>query len=91
MCECLDLFSWFGAFSAAPTSYSAAKVASAVKNSEYTVEFFYNICGLQDKIAYASASGAAKNLPSICDLFVENENFLWQEKAGGHDFIIWYI
>ena len=38
MCECLDLFSWFGAFSAAPTSYNSAKVASIVKGSEYKVD-----------------------------------------------------
>ncbi len=91
MCECLDLFSWFGAFSAAPTSYAASKVASEVGKSEYTVDFFYNICGLQDNIAYWSASAAAKSLPSLSDLFVENENFMWQEKDGGHDFNIWYL
>jgi len=91
ICECLDLFSWFGAFSAAPTSYSSARIASAIKDSEYKVDFFYNICGKQDDIAYASASNAARNLPKISDLFVENENFMWQEKSGGHDFNIWYL
>ena len=91
MCECLDLFSWFGAFSAAPTSYTAAKINTIVGESEYKVDFFYNICGLNDSIAYASSSAAAKNLPSYGDLFVENENFMWQEKSGGHDFNIWYL
>ncbi|MCR5684067.1 MAG: hypothetical protein K6G81_01410 [Lachnospiraceae bacterium] len=91
ICECLDLFSWFGAFSAAPTSYSAARVKTFVEASEYKVDFFYNICGKQDDIAYGSSSAAAKNLPHICDIFVEDENFMWQEKAGGHDFNIWYL
>jgi len=91
MCECLDLFSWFGAFSAAPTSYEAAKIADIVGRSEYTVDFFYNICGLNDNIAYWSASAAAKNLPVVSELFKENENFMWQEKSGGHDFNIWYL
>ena len=91
MCECLDLFSWFGAFSAAPTSYNAAKINTIVGESEYKVDFFYNICGVNDNIAYASSSAAAKNLPSYGDLFVENENFMWQEKSGGHDFNIWYL
>jgi len=91
MCECLDIFSWFGAFSAAPTSYSSSKVKDIVGKSEYTVDFFYNICGKDDNIAYGSASAAAKNLPKISDLFVENENFMWQEKGGGHDFNIWYL
>ena len=91
MCECLDLFSWFGAFSAAPTSYTANKIAQIVGNSEYKVDFFYNICGKDDSIAYGSSSAAAKNLPMYSDLFVKDENFMWQEKAGGHDFNIWYL
>ncbi|MBO4782699.1 MAG: hypothetical protein J5522_09895, partial [Lachnospiraceae bacterium] len=91
ICECLDVFSWFGAFSAAPTSYAASKVASAVKDSEYSVDFFYNICGTNDNIAYASAKAAAKTLPTISDDFTAEENFLWQERAGGHDFNIWYL
>ncbi len=91
MCECLDLFSWFGAFSAAPTSYDSAKVAKIVGESEYKVDFFYNICGSNDKTAYWSASAAAKNLAEISDIFVDGENFLWQELPGGHDFYIWNI
>ncbi|MBO4415282.1 MAG: hypothetical protein J5824_04780 [Lachnospiraceae bacterium] len=91
ICECLDLFSWFGAFSAAPTSYAASKVAKAVKDSEYAVDFFYNICGKQDSIAYASASAAAKNLAVTSEDFTADVNFMWQEKSGGHDFNIWYL
>ena len=91
ICECLDLFSWFGAFSAAPTSYAAARISTAVSTSEYSVDFFYNICGLQDKTAYASASAAAKNLANLSEDFTADVNFMWQEKAGGHDFNIWYL
>ncbi|MBO4478411.1 MAG: hypothetical protein J5757_08825 [Lachnospiraceae bacterium] len=91
LCECLDIMSWFGAFSAAPTSYDSSKVAKIVGESEYKVDFFYNICGVNDKTAYWSASAAAKNLADISDIFVEGENFLWQEMPGGHDFYIWNI
>lgn len=91
ICECLDIISWFGAFSAAPTSYAASKVASAVSESEYKVDFFYNICGTNDNVAYASAKAAAKTLPTISDDFTNEENFLWQEKSGGHDFNIWNL
>ena len=91
MCECLDLFSWFGAFSAAPTSYAAYKVKSIVEESEYTVDYFYNICGTEDKTAYQSSSSAAKNLANISEKFTDGENFMWQEKPGGHDFGIWYL
>lgn len=91
MCECLDLFSWFGAFSAAPTSYAAAKVAATVDASEYDVDYMYNICGVDDNIAYWSASAAAQNLCELSDKFVDNENYMWMERSGGHNFKIWYL
>ena len=34
ICECLDIISWFGAFSAAPTSYPANQLAKAIDESE---------------------------------------------------------
>ena len=89
--ECLDLFSYFGAFSAAPTSDAKGIVAKNIEESEYTVDYFYNICGTEDTIAFQSASAAAKDLPAICEKLVEGENYLWHEKSGGHDFGIWYL
>lgn len=91
ICECLDIMAYFGAFSAAPTSNPAATVAKAIDDSEYEVGFFYNICGLQDSTAYWSASAAAKNLPALTDKITDGENYMWQEKAGGHEFGIWYL
>lgn len=91
MCECLDLFSYFGAFSAAPTSYEASKVASLIGSQEYDIDYFYNICGTEDNIAYASASKAAQNLPTFSDKLVDGENFMWQERTGAHDFTIWNL
>ena len=89
--ECIDLFAYFGAFSAAPTSNTASQTATLLKDNTYPIKFFYNICGTDDGIAYASASAAAKNLPAVCDQFVDGENFMWQERSGGHDFNIWYL
>lgn len=89
--ECLDLFSYFGAFSAAPTSNPQVTVAANIDASEYDVDFFYNICGLQDNIAYASSSNAAKTLYAFTDKITDGENFMWQEKDGAHDFNIWYL
>lgn len=91
ICECLDLFSWFGAFSAAPTSYNATKVAGIIDASEYDVDYFYNICGLQDSIAYDSAAAAAKTLPAFSEKIEDGSNFMWMEKSGGHDFNIWFL
>ena len=91
LCECLDLFSAFGAFSAAPTSYTSAQIAESIKQFEdYPIRFFYSICGIEDSIAYASASQAAKNLPAYSGRFTE-DNWLWQECPGDHNFDIWYL
>lgn len=89
--ECVDLFAYFGAFSAAPTSNPASKTAGILKDNQYPIKYFYNICGLQDRIAYQAASAAAKTLPAVCDQFVDGENYMWQELAGQHDFRIWYL
>lgn len=92
ICENLELFSWYGAFSAAPTSNPASNVAECIsEKSEYPISYFYNICGTKDDIAYQSASSAAKNLPSVCTTMVVGENFMWQELPGGHDFNVWYL
>jgi enterochelin esterase-like enzyme len=89
--ECIDLFGYFGAFSAAPTSNTASVTANLLKDNTYPVYYFYNICGLQDTIAHSAHSSAVKALPALCDQFVEGENFMWQEVKGNHDFGVWYL
>ncbi len=89
--ECVDLFGYFGAFSAAPTSNPAAKTAALLKDTPYEIYYFYNICGTEDGVAYASASAAAKSLPNVCEQFEDGKNFMWQELKGAHDFRIWYL
>ena len=76
---------------AAPTSNPASKTAEILADSPYEVYYFYNICGTDDTIAYASASAAAKSLPDVCDKLEDGKNFMWQELRGGHDFNIWYL
>lgn len=89
--ECVDIFGYFGAFSAAPTSNTAAQTAELLKDNTYEIYYFYNICGTEDNIAYASASAAAKTLPEVCEQFDPEKNFMWQELKGAHDFRIWYL
>ncbi|MBR1440500.1 MAG: hypothetical protein IJ589_04670 [Lachnospiraceae bacterium] len=91
ICECVDILSYFGAFSAAPTSNAAYKIAQILKENEYPIHYFYSICGKGDNVAYASASAAAKTLTAQCDQFVDGENYMWQEVTGGHDFNVWYL
>ena len=74
ICECLDLISWFGAFSAAPTSYDASRVSNYVdSHPEYPVNYFYNICGKEDSIAFGSHSNAAKLIPRLSSSLKEEE------------------
>ena len=91
MCECLDLFSAFGAFSAAPTSNTSAQIAEKLKAfpENLDIRYFYNICGTEDGTAYASASAAAKTKPA--DSRLTEENWTWQELPGAHDFRIWRL
>lgn len=100
MCETLDLISWFGAFSAAPTSYEKAKVNKIITGEElskngkdftdYEINYFYNICGLQDTTALDSHKAAAKGLDEICPKLTAGKNFTWYETDGVHGFDIWY-
>ena len=88
--ECLDLFSYFGAFSAAPTSNTAAVTAAKLNTSEYDVNFFYSICGTTDKVAYASACMAVDGITEKTDRLTQ-QNFLRQEQLGDHGFYIWNL
>ncbi|SFC84629.1 alpha/beta hydrolase [Butyrivibrio sp. YAB3001] len=89
--ECVDLFGYYGAFSAAPTSNPAAKTAEILKDNEYPIYYFYNVCGKSDNVALAAHSAAAKTLPDVCDQFVDGKNYMWQEVPGVHDFKVWYL
>lgn len=93
MCESLDIISYFGAFSACPTTYTAGQIANYLKKFEdYDIKYFYNICGTADGIAITHASNAVKNISALTDKLMENENLMWQEIPGGnHDFNVWYL
>lgn len=92
LCESLDILSWFGAFSAAPTTYTASQIVDYLKNfPDYNINYFYNICGKEDGIAIASSSAATAGLTNLTDKLIDNENFIWHTLPGGHDFNIWYL
>lgn len=91
--ECLDILSWYGSFSSAPTSNPAATTAEklAAYPKEYNIHYFYNICGLSDGTALASHRNAIDGLCDLTDRLTDGENFMWQEVAGAHDFTVWYL
>lgn len=92
LCECLDIISYFGAFSAAPTTYSASKISECMQDFEsYEIDYYYALCGTEDGIAFQSASNAVTGLTDLTDKLTDGENFTWQTVPGGHDFNVWYL
>lgn len=92
LCECLDIISWFGTFSAAPTTYNASAIAEHLKNFEdYNINYLYSVCGTGDGIALPSARAAVTGLTALTDKLTDEVNFTWQTLPGGHDFNIWNL
>ncbi len=92
MCECLDILSYFGAFSAAPTTYDANTVAEHLKNfEEYDIHYFYNICGLSDTGSLAAGGGAVDGLSDLTDKVKEDVNMVYQTVNGGHTMSVWKL
>ncbi|MBB2183848.1 hypothetical protein H0486_13295 [Lachnospiraceae bacterium MD1] len=92
MCENLDIISYFGAFSACPTTNTSTQIADKLKEfPDETIHFFYNICGTEDNVAISSASAAVSSITDLTDKLDDSKNFIWQEVSGGHDFNVWYL
>ena len=91
--ECLDVLSWYGSFSSAPTSNSASVTAQKLADypEEYDIHYFYNICGLSDGTAIGAHRNATRGLCDLTDRLTDGENFLWHEVQGVHDFHVWYL
>ncbi len=91
--ECLDVLSWYGSFSSAPTSNSASVTAQklAAYPEEYDIHYFYNICGLSDGTAISAHRNATRGLCDLTDRLTNEVNFLWHEVQGVHDFHVWYL
>lgn len=90
LCECLDLFAYFGAFSAAPTTNPASLTASKIDGFDvkYDVKYFYNLCGTQDNIAGSSASAGITGITRMTER-LNDDNFCDYKMPGGHDFNVW--
>ncbi len=89
--KCLDLFSAFGAFSACPTTNTAAMTAANLNaHPELPVRLFYSICGTGDTTALASATTAVNGLNGMTSQ-LNDKNFMVQTVPGGHDFGVWYL
>ena len=91
--ECLDVLSWYGSFSSAPTSNAASVTAQKLADypEEYDIHYFYNICGLSDGTAIGAHRNATRGLCDLTDRLTDGENFMWHEVQGVHDFHVWYL
>ncbi len=90
MCECLDLISAFGVFSAPKITFSAAKIAEELQKfpEEYGVRCMYAIAGAWDDAAETTLA-AVRPLPEGGRL--TEENCMYQECPGGHNMKLFYV
>lgn len=92
LCECLDVMSYFGAFSPANTTYEAAKIAECLEKFEpYDIHCIYEICGDWDKGCLYVGYDAFMDLPKLTDKVVNGENLIMQIVPGGHDMNVWQL
>lgn len=90
LCQSLEHIAWFGALSAAPTSYGSADIAEYIgleTPSTYPIRFFYNVVGSSDSTARASHEAAVVNLDSASE-HISAENFAYHNVPGGHDYAV---
>lgn len=92
LCECIDLFSYFGAFSAAPTTNKADKTAEIINgfDEQYDIKYFYNLCGSEDNTAGQSSAAAIKGITKLTDKLTD-DNFCDYKMSGGHEFSVWKV
>ena len=90
LCECLDLISAFGVFSAPVTTLNSVRIAEKLKEfpEDCTVRCLYCICGKGDD-AYDIAAAVINPLPD--DSRLTEENCIWHECPGYHNFNVWYL
>ncbi|MBN1609331.1 MAG: hypothetical protein JW940_22060 [Polyangiaceae bacterium] len=89
LCQSLEYFSWFGAFAAAPTTYTADQIAQYLIDQDaqsHPINFFYNICGESD----GTSESHEPALDGLTDLsaFVTEDNLAYHNVPGGHDYVV---
>ena len=90
LCECLDLFSAFGVFSAGKMTLDSARIPEKLQAfpEDCTVRCLYCLCGAWDDALDYSAA-ILNPLPD--DPRLTAENCIWQRCGGGHNFKVWYL
>jgi enterochelin esterase-like enzyme len=90
LCQNLSSFAWFGAFAAAPSSYSSDQVTSFLNSqneaASYPVCYFYNVVGQSDSTAGSSHGAAVQGFPQKAAEYLSTSNFAYHQISGGHDY-----
>ena len=92
MCECLDLFSWFGPFSPGLTFYEPEQIAEKINSfEEYEIRCIYNVCG-DAETGYANTSVyLLRDLEEWTDKVVLGENMFMYIVKGTHNMETWNL
>lgn len=90
MCECLDLFSWFGPFSPGLTVYEPEEIAERINTFEdYEIRCIYNVCG-NSETGYAETSVyLLRDLEKWTDKVKRGDNLFMYMVEGGHGKDTW--
>ena len=92
MCECLDLFSWFGPFSPGMTFYEPEQIAERINSfEEYDIRCIYNVCG-DGEIGYVNTSvHILGDLGEWTDKVELKENLFMSIVSGSHNKETWSL
>lgn len=92
LCECLDILSYFGVFSAGFTSYEAPVIAEKLQAFEpYDIHYIYNICGSGDGGSMGVGNASFNGLADLTDKVTDGENIMRQTVSGGHEMKVWTL
>lgn len=92
MCECLDLFSWFGPFSPGVTFYEPEQIAERIDAFEgYDIRYIYNVSG-DGELGYVNTSVyLLGDLAEWTDKVVLNKNLSMNILKGSHNMETWSL
>lgn len=92
MCECLDLFSYFGPFSPGVTFYEPEQIAEKIDSFEgYEIRCIYNVCG-DAEMGYVNTSlYLLADLEEWTDKVVPGENLFLYIVKGTHNMETWNL
>lgn len=92
MCECLDLFAWFGPFSPGLTVYEPEQIAEKINSfEEYDIRCIFNVCG-DEELGYANTSVyLLGDLEEWTDKVTRGENLFMYIVKGGHSMGTWSL